>query len=276
MARSPISNNRPNKNSNTIETMKITSPLIVLDLETSDVTQDAGIIEIATLKIYPDGRSQQKEWVLNPEKPINPKATEVHGYSDEMVKDKPTFKEVAIQVYNEFSDAETVMTYNGNSFDIPILYRHFASVGIEWNPNKLTKLDVFDIIRRVEPRTLEAMFKKYVGEELKDAHSASADTAATLRLFFSLAQRHPDMGESPAEVAKWAQNGKEEDYLDIGQVFKYDSDRNITFAKGKHAGEIVDLSKHKSYLEWQLNASNPPFLPDAKQIISKLLNNQNK
>lgn len=170
--------------------MKITSPLIVLDLETSDVTQDAGII--ATLKIYPAGRSQQKEWVINPERPIAPQATEVHGYSDEMVKDKPTFKEVAIQVYNEFSGAETVMTYNGNSFDIPILYRHFASVGIEWNPNKLTKLDVFDIIRRVEPRTLEAMFKKYVGEELKDVHSASADTAAT--------QGPPAAGPAPGTI----------------------------------------------------------------------------
>lgn len=114
--------------------MKLTEPLLVFDLETSDANQDAGIIEIATLKIYPDGRSQQKEWVLNPEKPIAQGASEVHGYTDEAVKDKPTFKEAAIQVYNEFSDAGTIMTYKGNSFDIPILYRHFAAVGIEWNP----------------------------------------------------------------------------------------------------------------------------------------------
>lgn len=133
---------------------------------------------------------------------------------------------------------------------------------------------MFDIIKKVEPRTLEAMFRKYVGEDLTDAHSAGADTLATLRLFYALAQRHPEMGESLSDVSKWAKDGKSEEYLDVGQVFKYDSDRNITFTKGKHIGEIVDLSKHKSYMEWMLRADNPPFLPDAKQIISKLLNNQ--
>lgn len=255
--------------------MKITQTLVCFDLETSDANQDCGIIELAALKIYPDGKSEQKLWVLNPEKLIHPKATEVHGYSNEDVKDKPTFKEVAIQIYNFVSDASVLMTYNGNQFDIPILYRKFASVGIEWNPNNLTKIDVMEIVRKIEPRSLEAMFKKYVGEDLKDAHSAHADTVATLLLFDALAQRYPEMGESPSEVVKWVQDGKESESLDVDGVFKK-VDGNITFAKGKHAGEVVSLEKHKSYLEWQLRADNPPFLPDARAIISKFLNNQNK
>lgn len=255
--------------------MKLTEPLLVFDLETSDANQDCGIVEMAALKIYPDGRSEQKLWVLNPEKPINPLAAEVHGYSDEDVKDKPTFKELAIQIHNFVDDAKIVMTYNGNKFDIPILYRHFASVGIGWNPHALLKIDVMDIVRMLEPRTLSAMFKKYVGEDLENAHSAHADTLATLRLFYALIQRHPEIGESPSEVVKWAQGGKESESIDIDGVFKK-VDGNITFAKGKHAGETVDLAKHKSYLEWQLRADNPPFLPDARAIISKFLNNQIK
>lgn len=254
--------------------MKLTKTLLVFDLETSDANQDCGIIEIAALKIYPDGRSEQKLWVLNPEQPIHPKATEVHGYSNEDVKDKPTFKEKAVQIYNFISDAGILMTYNGNRFDIPILYRHFSAVGIEWTPHDLTKIDVMDIVRKLEPRNLGAMFKKYVGEDLKDAHSAQADTAATLRLFYALIQRHPEMGNSPAEVVKWTyQEDGESEEVDVGGVFKK-IDGNITFAKGKHAGETVSLDKHKSYMEWMLKADNPPFLPDARAIISKLLTNQ--
>lgn len=256
--------------------MKLTEPLLVFDCETSDANQDCGIIELAAIKIYPDGKSEQKLWVLNPEKPIAQGASEVHGYTDETVRDKPTFKEVAIQVYNFVVDAGIIMTYNGNQFDIPILYRHFASVGIEWNPNNLTKIDVMEIVRKIEPRNLGAMFKKYVGEDLKDAHSAHADTIATLRLFYALIQRHPEMGESPSDVSKWTQGGKEQDYVDVDRVFKKDSDGNLTFAKGKHAGEIVSLDKHKSYMEWMIRADTPPFLPDARAIISKFLNNQIK
>lgn len=256
--------------------MKIKDIMVVFDIETTDAAQDCGIIEIAALKIHPNGHHETKRWLINPEKPISQGAFDAHGYTDEDVKDKPTFKEVAIQIYNFVADASVLMTYNGNQFDIPILYRHFVSVGIEWNPHNITKIDVMDIVRKLEPRNLGAMFKKYVGEDLKDAHSAHADTIATLRLFYALIQRHPEMGESPSEVVKWAQDGKEQNYVDVDWVFKKDSDNNLTFAKGKHAGEVVSLEKHKSYLEWMLRADNPPFLPDARAIISKILNNQNK
>lgn len=251
--------------------MKITEPLICFDLETTDANQDCGIVEMAALKIYPDGRSERKVWLINPEKQIHPKATEVHGLSNVDVENKPTFKEVAVQIHNFISDAKIFMTYNGNSFDIPILYRHFAAVGIDWNPHEVVKIDVMDIVRKLKPRTLSAMFKEYVGEELEHAHSAEADTVAVLRLFYSIKQAHPEIGESPSEVVKWINDGEESGSLDVDGVFKK-IDGNITFGKGKHAGEVVDLAKHKSYLEWQLRADNPPFLPDARAIISKFLN----
>lgn len=251
----------------------ITKPIIVFDLETSDANQDCGIIELAALKIYPDGKSEQKLWVLNPEKPIHPKATEVHGYSNEDVKDKPTFKQVAIQIFNFFSDIGGLMTYNGNNFDIPILYRHFASVELTWDPSSIPSLDVMDVIRKIEPRTLEAMFRKYVGEELENAHSAGADTVATLRLFASLLHRYPEIGETMDSAVKWTNEGESKRFLDVDKIFYYNSDGKITFSKGKHKDEVVSLDKHRSYLSWMSTANNPSFLPDAQKIIAGFLNN---
>jgi DNA polymerase-3 subunit epsilon len=251
----------------------ITKPIIVFDTETTGTTTDAKIVELSALKLMPDGSSAQKTWVINPEVNIPVEASNVHGYTNESVKDKPTFKQVAIQIFNFFSDIGGLMTYNGNNFDIPVLYRHFASVELTWDLSSIPSLDVMDVIRKIEPRTLEAMFKKYVGEELENAHSAGADTVATLRLFAALLHRYPEIGETMDSAVKWANEGESKRFLDVDKIFYYNSDGKITFSKGKHKDEVVSLDKHRSYLSWMSTANNPSFLPDAQKIIAGFLNN---
>lgn len=255
--------------------MNITKPLVSFDIETTSAKiHEARIVEISTLKIWPDGRSEKKCWLINPEAPIEPKATEVHGFTNEMMSGKPTFKEVAIQIYNVFADAGHIVTYNGNRFDIPILYRQLSEVGINWDPRKSDMIDVYKIVAKLNPRTLEAIVLKYLGVDHTDAHSADADTVATTRLLHRLMSLHSEIPKEPSEVAKWADDGKES--LDLMGVFHYNEDNHIAFSNGKHKDEVVSLEKHRSYLEWILKANNPPFLPDAIEIVNKFLNSNNK
>src|SRR5665647_80078 len=72
----------------------LTRPIAFFDLETTGVNLSTDrIVEVAVIKILPDGTRQVKRKLINPGIPIPPQSTEIHGITDAMVKDAPTFKQ---------------------------------------------------------------------------------------------------------------------------------------------------------------------------------------
>ena len=71
-------------------------PICFFDLETTgtNITQDR-IIEIAVIKMMPGGEMVRRHSLVNPGIPIPAASTAIHGISDEDVKDKPNFRELA-------------------------------------------------------------------------------------------------------------------------------------------------------------------------------------
>lgn len=253
--------------------MQLKGNALAFDLETtSSISHETRIVQIHMMKITPQGGCEQKTFLLNPEQPITKGAFKAHGISDEQVKDCPVFKQVCVQIYNFVADVSHIITYNGNKFDIPILVRQLQECGIFWNLDRIDFVDVMKLVHLMNPRTLGAMYEKYSGENLEGAHDAANDVMATVKLLWLMLQAHPEIPKDPKEIELFANEGKSR--LDVQGVFSFNDENKIMFSNGKHKGEVVDLSLHRSYLDWMTKANKPPFAPETLEIVNKFLNNQ--
>ncbi|GAA4379625.1 exonuclease domain-containing protein [Hymenobacter koreensis] len=167
--------------------LRLSRPLAVFDLETTgtDTVTDR-IVEISILKIFPDGTRETKTRRLNPGRPIPAGASAVHGIRDADVAGEPTFKQLAKGLYAYLSGCD-LCTFNGKRFDVPLLAEEFAHAGLDFPSWDTSVIDVSDIYRVFNPRTLAAAVAQYLGRDHAQAHSAAADTAATFELLEALA-----------------------------------------------------------------------------------------
>src|SRR5882757_2361780 len=147
--------------------LQLTRALAIIDLETTGVNLGTDrIVEIAIVKIMPDGKKQVKRKLINPEMPIPPASTEIHGITNEMVKDAPSFKQVANEL-KQYLDNCDLAGYNSNRFDIPMLAEEFLRIGMEFDGKGRKLLDVQKIFHMMEQRTLSAAYRFYCNKELK-------------------------------------------------------------------------------------------------------------
>ena len=141
--------------------LQLTRPICFIDLETTGINVSTDkIVEIAIVKILPDGTKQNKRKLVNPEMAIPKGASDIHGISDEMVKDAPTFKQIANEV-KQFIEASDLAGYNSNRFDIPMLNEEFLRAGIAVDIETRKLLDVQKVYHMMEQRTLSAAYKNY-------------------------------------------------------------------------------------------------------------------
>ncbi|MEM9823936.1 MAG: 3'-5' exonuclease [Bacteroidota bacterium] len=261
--------------------------LIFLDIESTglNVIRDR-ILQIAMIKYFPDNRPPEELMMLiNPGIPISEEAMGVHGILPKDLANKPTFVQVADQLFKFIGKADLV-GYNSNRFDVPILMEEFARVGIEFNNNKRLTIDVQRIFYKMEPRTLRAALRYYCGKQLTDAHDAMADVRATVDVFKGQLTRYDgvDMidgeGETvPAPVKNDMQVLHEFtndlSTVDATQRLKYNHEGVMVFNFGKYMGQPVleTLLKDKQYYHWMLNKE---FSSQVKQIIKKLVKDHEK
>ncbi len=175
--------------------LQLNRPIAFIDLETTGVNLSTDrIVEIAIIKILPDGSRQVKRKLINPEMPIPKPSTDIHGITDEMVKDAPTFKQAGNEI-KQFLENCDLGGYNSNRFDIPMLMEEFLRAGMEVDLSTRRMVDVQHIFYTMEPRTLTAAYKFYCEKELVDAHSAEADVNATIDVLMSQIQALSQTGK---------------------------------------------------------------------------------
>src|SRR6266513_1721918 len=153
----------------------LTRPLAFLDLEATgtNVAKDR-IVEIAVLKLMPDGNTHERETLVNPQMPIPAGVTLIHHISDDSVKDAPTFEEIA-KTFFIFLDDCDLAGFNSLRFDLPILLEEFHRAGVIFDLSNRKLIDVQRIYHAMEPRNLTAAYKFYCEKDLDAAHSAMAD-----------------------------------------------------------------------------------------------------
>jgi DNA polymerase-3 subunit epsilon len=236
--------------------LKLKNPLIFFDLETTgiDVAVDR-IVEISYLKIYPNGDEESKTIKVNPGIPIPQKATDIHGITDEDVKDAQTFQEIAKSIAKVFEGSDFA-GYNSNKFDLPLLAEEFLRADTDLDLKKRKFIDIQVIFHKKEQRTLSAAYKFYCDKNLEDAHSAEADTRATYEILQAQLDRYPDLPNDIDDLSKYSSHNRNADFL--GRIVYDDNDCEI-FNFGKYKGQKVTevLKKDPGYYGWMINGNFP-------------------
>jgi DNA polymerase-3 subunit epsilon len=243
--------------------MKIVKSIVFFDLETTGTsTSKDRIVQIAAIKLSPDGSRETKEMFINPEMPIPAGATEVHGITDDMVKDAPKFSQIAKGLVGWLFGCD-LGGFNSDNFDIPLLMEEFHRVGIEFPTWELCFVDVLKNERRKSPNKLGDVYRRYTGTELENAHDALADISATIEVAMLQCADEPEL--TPQDIDKLCQGDKERfDYA----AKTYVKDGVVYWAFGKNMDKAVlsDLP----YLQWVLNADFPMQTKKAlKELLTK-------
>jgi DNA polymerase III subunit epsilon len=248
--------------------LQLKRPIAFIDLETTGVSLSTDrIVEIAIIKLLPDGSRQVKRKLINPQMPIPKVTTDIHGISDEMVKDAPTFKQAANEI-KVFIDGCDMAGYNSNRFDIPILMEEFLRVGLDVDLSKRKMVDVQHIFYTMEPRTLTAAYKFFCQKELVDAHSAEADVNATIDVFLAQLNRYQNLGTSVESVLEVVGEDK---IVDYARRFSFDDKGVEVFNFGKFKGRSVAevLKAEPQYYDWMMRGDFPLH---TKQKLTEILN----
>jgi len=267
---------------------------VIFDLETTglDLVKDR-IIQISYIKVYPDGREERGNELVNPEKPIEPIITQLTGISDEDVKDKPTFKQLGATLAEKFTGCDFA-GFNSNHFDIPLLAEEFLRAGIDFDFSKSKMIDAQTIFHKMERRNLAAAYKFYCGRKMEEdfeAHRADQDTEATYRVLMGELDKYaPGANEDPDKVlendmTKLAEFSRTNNNVDFagrivwGEVKDrngnplLDSDGNPklteVFNFGKHKGIPVADVLHidPGYYSWILAGD---FTYNTKQVLTRI------
>lgn len=245
--------------------LNLTRPLVTIDLETTDKEiSSARIVQMSIIKRHPNGEIENKTRLINPTVQISEAASQIHGITNEMVKDENTFKNISKGLFDFISGCD-FLTYNGNNFDIPILAEEFLRCGINF-PEEGTKLiDSFSIFLKESPRTLTAAYLSYCGKVLEDAHNAEADTKATYEVFEKQLEVHESLqGKTIDEIHDYCNPTKR---MDLAGKIIIDENGEYLYNFGKNQGKKVkdDLS----YLNWMISANT--FTLNTKNVLSKIL-----
>lgn len=259
--------------------LNLTKPLAVFDLETTGIKVATDrIVEISILKVMPGGDQKTYTRKINPTIPIPPKTTEIHGISDEDVKDAPTFKEIAHEL-NQFLVNCDLAGYNSNKFDIPLLAEEFLRVDVDFDLKGRRFVDVQNIFHKMEPRTLKAAYAFYCGKDLHNNHSAEADTLATYEILKSQIDRYEGVKyklkngkeiepvvNNVEKLSEFSVQFKNADL--IGHIVFNDKDQEI-FNFGKYKGKTVEevFDKEPSYYDWMMKGAFPL---STKKVITSI------
>jgi DNA polymerase-3 subunit epsilon len=230
--------------------------------------------------VYPDGREERGNELINPECHIEPIITQLTGISDDDVKDKPTFKQLGAKL-NEVFLGSDIAGFNSNHFDVPLLAEEFLRAGIDFDFSKCRLIDAQTIFHKMERRNLAAAYKFYCGRKMEDdfeAHRADQDTEATYRVLMGELDKYaPGANEDPEKVLEndmdvLAEFSKQNDNVDFaGRIVwaEVNGVKTEVFNFGKHKGKPVSdvLRFDPGYYGWILNGD---FTYNTKQVLTRI------
>lgn len=248
--------------------LRLKRPLAFFDLESTgiDPARDR-IVEIAVVRIDPDGTRETRTRRVNPECPIPAEATAVHGIRDDDVRGEPSFRQISRGLLEFLGDAD-LAGFNVRRFDLPLLEREFRNCGLDLGVARRSVLDAMTVFHRKEPRDLSAAVRFYLGRALDGAHGAEADAVAACLVLDAQLERYGDLPRTVEELEAWCQPVRS-DAADKSGKFAW-RDGQVVIAFGKHQGralrEVARLDRE--YLAWMLRQEFPE---DARLLVEGAL-----
>lgn len=258
--------------------LNLRNPICFFDLETTgvNITHDR-IIEIAVIKVMPNGEVHRKTNLLNPGIPIPPESSVFHGIYDEDVKDKPTFKEVAKE-YAKFIEGADLSGFSILKMDVPMLVEEFLRAGVDFDYQRKKIIDAQKIFHLMEKRTLSAAYRFYINKELQESHTAEADAEASMEVLLAQVEKYDgqDVTDISGKKIGEIKNDMEvlskltaADMVDLaGRMIKNEKGEEI-FNFGKHKSKKVTavLKEEPAYYDWMMNGDFPQ---DTKRKLTEI------
>ena len=266
--------------------LNLQKPLVIFDLETTglDLVKDR-VIQLSYIKVYPNGKEERGDELINPEMNISELITQLTGISNDDVKDKPSFKQLAKKIEEVFQGSD-IAGFNSNHFDVPLLAEEFLRAGINFDFSKACLIDACTIFKKMERRNLASAYKFYCGRRMEDdfeAHRADQDTEATYRVLMGeldryTEERQRELGEDPEgrvlpnDMQALAEFSKTNDNVDFaGRIVwaEVNGVRTEVFNFGKHKGLPVAqvLRMDPGYYSWILAGD---FTYNTKQVLTRI------
>lgn len=246
--------------------LQLKRPIIIFDLETTGInlTHDR-IVEISLIKLMPDGQRVPKTRRINPEMHIPEQATAVHHITDEMVANEPTFRQIARSLAQFFEGCD-IAGFNSNRFDIPMLDQEFQRADVDFSFDGRRFIDVQTIFHKKEPRNLVAAYKFYCGKDLEHAHSATADTEATLDVLLAQLDRYADLPRAVDQLSEFSSQNRNVDFM--GRLVYDDQNREV-INFGKYRGQLAEevLRKDPGYYGWVMQGD---FTKNTKDAFTRI------
>lgn len=246
--------------------LQLTRPLIIFDLETTGISiSNDRIVELACIKVFPDGKEEVKVQRVNPGMPIPPEVSAIHGIYDEDVADKPSFAEIAKELAL-FMQGCDFGGFNSNKFDFPMLVEEFLRAGVEFDPENRKFVDAQRIFHLMEPRNLKAAYKFYCNKDLENAHTAEADTRATWEVLKAQIDKYPELKNTIDSLhAMSGQNN----LVDLAGRMVFNDKGEEVFNFGKHRGKSVAwvLKNEPGYYQWVMDND---FSLDTKRHLTRI------
>lgn len=248
--------------------LKLDKPLAVFDIESTGVNRKADrIIDLAILKILPDGTREEHAFRVNPEIAIPRESTEVHGITNDDVKDCPPFSAVVSQVVAVLNGCD-LGGFNILHFDIPLLENECERVGASFSVEGRRVLDAQRIYHRKEPRDLSAALGFYCNEMHLGAHGAMDDVLATARVMEAQLQRYDDLPDTMDELDEYC-NPRDPSWADRAGKLKWkNGEIVINFGKNqdKRLGTLAE--QDRGFLTW---ITKNDFPPDTRELVRNAL-----
>lgn len=274
--------------------LNLKKSLVVFDLETTGLdTVNDRIIQLSFIKVYPDGKEERGDHLINPGRHIPEMITELTGIDDEKVKDAPSFKQISTTLAETFKGCDFA-GFNSNRFDVPMLAEEFLRAGIDFDFSKCRLIDAQAIFHKMERRNLAAAYKFYCGRKMEEdfeAHRADQDTEATYRVLmgeldmYSKEQQEEDERILPNDMDFLAEFSKQNDNVDFAgrMIWAPITDKEgkpLTDKDGKpQLQEVFNFGKYKDYpvaevlkkdpgyYSWMLGADFPN---NTKQVLTRI------
>lgn len=250
-----------------IDLIKLDKPLVIFDLETTGLSLSLDkIIEIAYMKITPDGRIIEGDIFLDPEMKISEESIAVHGITNESVAGKKTFRDISQTLWGIFENSY-YSGFNVINFDLPILRREFLRVGLDFNYDNSQIIDSKVIYNYMEPRTLSAAYKHYCGKDHYDAHSAIADVKATKEILEAQLETYEEVRDW--EFVNKIHKANSDRFVDNDRKFYWrDGEAYFSFSKNKDVSLSKVAQNDPGFLKWMLTAD---FSEETKNIVKRAL-----
>jgi len=253
-------------------------PICFFDLEATgpNVSTDR-IIEIAVIKVMPNGDTIRKANLINPTIPIPADSTAIHGIKDEDVKDKPQFKDVA-KDYAKFFEGSDLGGFSIYKYDVPMLVEEFLRANVEFDYSRKRIIDAQRIFHLMEKRTLSAAYKFYCGKDLTDSHTAEADTEASLNVLMAQVQRYENQEVTDTHGLKLGTISNDMDALaaltssdmvDLAGRMIRTKKGEVILNFGKHKGKpvLTVLKEEPSFYDWVMKGE---FSLDTKRKLTEI------